>query len=358
LTTAERVQAVVDHGFTERQARFLVLVMRHARLFLKRQYAAFACIAHGGEKCNAFFEKLVRRGFAVASDCIHNRARLYHVHHKPLYHAIGEPDCRFRRAVPARSAAERLMRLDAALMSADLEWLTTRAEKLAWLQARTASVSCDRLGDLRVPSDSAASQCPGACPIGIDPRGHLVLLYLATVPWTDDFRTVLIGHTDMLGVTPHWTLRFVFPPALRRAVPAYQAVVHEEFDKPMSAETVSELRHYFFHRRRATDPHALPEALRVKLSGYAEAFSGPRFTHLYRRWLAAGDAVLTPRSTAISEALMSGRGHVEHVVLDHSYDHLLPLVDQRRSERSRPRLGDETGDTPSHSVNPLLNPAP
>jgi hypothetical protein len=67
VTTAERVHAVTDYGFTERQARFLVLVTRHSGLCVKRQYAAFAGIANGGEKCNAFFEKLVRRGFAVAS---------------------------------------------------------------------------------------------------------------------------------------------------------------------------------------------------------------------------------------------------------------------------------------------------
>ena len=113
MTDAERVQAVVDYGFTERQARLLVLVMRHAGLCVKRQYAAFAGIANGGEKCNAFFDKLVRRGFAVTADCIHNRARLYHVQHRALYHAIGEADGRYRRAVPARSAAERLMRLGA-----------------------------------------------------------------------------------------------------------------------------------------------------------------------------------------------------------------------------------------------------
>jgi hypothetical protein len=59
-----------------------VLVMRHTGLCVKRQCAAFAGIANGSEKCNAFFEKLVRRGYAVATDCIHNRARLYHVHHK------------------------------------------------------------------------------------------------------------------------------------------------------------------------------------------------------------------------------------------------------------------------------------
>ena len=82
MTTTERVQAVIDYGFTDRQARFLVLVMQHSGLCVKRQYAAFAGIANGGEKCNAFFAKLVRRGFATETACIHNRAHLYHVHAK------------------------------------------------------------------------------------------------------------------------------------------------------------------------------------------------------------------------------------------------------------------------------------
>jgi hypothetical protein len=358
MTTMERVQAVVDYGFTERQARFLVLVMRHAGLCLRRQYATFAGIANGGEKCNAFFEKLVRRGFATASDCVHNRARLYHVHYKPLYHAIGEPDCRFRRGVPARSATERLMRLDGALMSADLEWLTRRREKLEWLRARTASQSCNRLGDVAIPLDATASQCPGTFPIGIDSDGHLLLLYLATVPWTDDFRCFLIGHADMLNVTARWTLRLVFPPALKRTVTAYEGVIHEEFDNPLSADDIPELRHYFFHRRRGTDINALPEALRAKLSRYAEAFSGPRFTHLYRRWLVAGDSVIAAGSATIRDALASARGHVECVVLPFSYDHLLPLVDPRRSNGSRRSMKDQRGDSRSRSVNPVLNPGP
>jgi hypothetical protein len=83
LTTTERVQAVVDYGFTEREARFLVLVMRHAGLCVKRQYAGYTGIANGGDRCNSLFDKLTRRGFGVAVDCTHNRARLFHVNHKP-----------------------------------------------------------------------------------------------------------------------------------------------------------------------------------------------------------------------------------------------------------------------------------
>ena len=39
MTDAERVQAVVDHGFTERQARFLVLVKGEIDLLIARQMA-------------------------------------------------------------------------------------------------------------------------------------------------------------------------------------------------------------------------------------------------------------------------------------------------------------------------------
>ena len=63
----------MEFGFTRRQARFLMLVMRHAGVCVPRQYARFAGVAYGA-KCNALFDRLVRSGFAHAIDCIHNRA--------------------------------------------------------------------------------------------------------------------------------------------------------------------------------------------------------------------------------------------------------------------------------------------
>ncbi|MBY0496906.1 MAG: hypothetical protein K2Y23_22070 [Cyanobacteria bacterium] len=347
MTDAERVQIVVEYGFTERQARFLVLVMRHSGLCVKRQYATFAGIANGEEKCNAFFDKLVRREFAVTADCIHNRARLYHVQHRALYHAIGEADGRYRRAVPARSAAQRLMRLDAALTAPDLDWLATRSEKMAWLQTMTTSESSEH-----------PNQFPGTFPIGMDATGHVVILYLATAPWTDDFRTFLIGHTALLQMASSWTLRIVFPQSLRRFVDAYQAVIREELESPLQAATIHDLKRYFFHRRRGTDLSTIPEALRAFLKRCADVFGGPRFTHLYRRWLTEDEAALEPIPIVIPEALASGRAHVECTVLPHAYEHLSPLVSRRRARRRRPRIGEQRGDAAPHSVNPLLNPAP
>ena len=143
MTHEERVRAVIDCGFTERQARFLVLVMRHGGVCIPRQYASFAGIANGGRRCNAFFDRLVRRGYAHEIRCVHNRARVYHVHHKPLYFLIGEVSSRYRRAVSPRLAVERLMLLDAVLDVGDVEWLTTAAEKAAYLEKLKAEATVE-----------------------------------------------------------------------------------------------------------------------------------------------------------------------------------------------------------------------
>ncbi len=200
------------------------------------------------------------------------------------------------------------MRLDAALTSPDLDWLTTRSEKVADLQTRTARHSLERSVNATAEDPPhLANQFPGTLPIGIDPNGQLVLLYLATVPWTDAFRTFVVGHRALLRVTPEWTLRLVFPQPLRRAFPTYQTVVHEELESPLHADTIYDLKRYFFHRQRGTDLNAIPESLRAFLKRCAEVFAGPRFAHLYGRWLTEGDAALTPVSPVIPGALASGR---------------------------------------------------
>jgi hypothetical protein len=50
----------VTHGLTERQTRFLVTVMRHAGVFVGRQYTAFAGITHG-QKVHDVIDKLLVR---------------------------------------------------------------------------------------------------------------------------------------------------------------------------------------------------------------------------------------------------------------------------------------------------------
>ncbi len=315
------VQAIVELGFTERQAQFLTLVMRLSGVCVPRQYAQVAGIAQGA-KCNAFFDRLVRRGHARAIECVHNRARLYLVHSKLLNHAIGEPTSRYRRAVSPRLARERLMLLDAGLSTPVSEWLTISAEKAAALPVATST---------RPPDES---------PIGVEPDGRIVVLYLALELWPDAFRTFLRNHAPLLDGLPRWTLRIVLPRPIAHAHDDYQKVVHEELESPINTSIVVDLKRYFECRR---DLHttADPQADDIFRSGYRR-FSTPRFDDLYRRWIKHGDeAFNSASSTALTDALETGAGRVESFVLPHSYHHLSPLVGQSRSTDEEVEKGVE-----------------
>src|SRR5713101_6112409 len=139
--------------------------------------------------------------------CFESTASLHHgLLSAPSWRTvIGEADSRYRRTVPTRAAAERLMRLDAALISPELDWLTTRSEKVAYLRESTPARSSEPFAEL--PIQDRLDLFPGTFPIGIDGMGRAVLVYLATRHWTDDLRSFLAGHLPLLAVTPTWTLR-------------------------------------------------------------------------------------------------------------------------------------------------------
>lgn len=129
------VQTIAKRGFTDRQARFLVLVARHSGVCVMRQYSSFAGIVFG-QKTRMFFAKLVRLGFVSTYDCAHNRGRVYHVRHRAIYEAIGEPDSRLRRPPGVPRALERLMLLDAILENPERIWMSAPAEKIDYFSSR------------------------------------------------------------------------------------------------------------------------------------------------------------------------------------------------------------------------------
>src|ERR1043166_7242622 len=90
------IQTIAKRGFTERQARFLVLVARHSGVCVMRQYSAFAGIVFG-QKTRKFLVSVVRARLVSTYACAHGGGRVYHVRHRAIYEAIGEPDSRLRR---------------------------------------------------------------------------------------------------------------------------------------------------------------------------------------------------------------------------------------------------------------------
>jgi hypothetical protein len=334
MTPEDRVKTVAALGFSERQARFLVMVMRHVGICVPRQYAAFAGTAYG-RRVNVLFDRLVKRGYATICGCLHNRARLYHVCHHALYRAIGEPHSRYRRPVPAACVSDRLILLDGMLTSPNTTWLATAAEKAHYLTSLWPSIPAEALPHVTVgdgPS-RAIRLFPDRLPVRIDKAGRVVLPYLVASVINDDVRAFLQRHGDLLRVLPVWTVRLLFFKRVGALGASFGEALRSELASPLSPTVIGELRGYFEQCRVAAGNRAsLPSDARFRR--IQQAFDAPRYRVLYRRWLADGDAALdVVGSGAIGEKLERGAGRLEYVVLPHSYRHLTPLVDVRSTSQ-------------------------
>ena len=137
-----------------------------------------------------------------------------------------------------------------------------------------------------------------------------------------------------------------------------RAVIREELESPLQPATIRELQWYFEHRDQATREPVHPQTQGFLNVG-AKVFGTPRFTEMYRRWLKHGNAVFEgPSSPLIAEALSTGQGRVECLVLPHTYRHLSPLVDQLGCEDPRVEKGVEKGATRGDTASARPQPPP
>ncbi len=154
--------------------------MTHSGVCLPRQYATFADVAYG-HRINRFFERLVSCGFASVCPCLHNRALVYHVHHRPLYAAIGRAESRLRRPVPAASVMPRLMLLDAVLEAPQVAWFGGEHEKVEHftIGCGIPRVSLPQHAS-RAGGASSSRLFPDALPIGVEAPNRAVFVYPVT----------------------------------------------------------------------------------------------------------------------------------------------------------------------------------
>ena len=330
MTFDERVTAVKGHVFTDRQARFLVTVMLHSGVCMDRHYCAFARIAHG-QNTKDFFTLLVDRKVATAYHCAHKRARIFHVHHRALYEAIGEPHNRFRKPTPIGQAIERLMLLDAVLASPDVTWLATERDKLAHftLLLRT-QLQRDELPHLTFGGGDHVTvrYFPDKLPIGVTDEGREhIFTYLVTRAAPVDFRAFLQRHAELLRALPAWTIRLLVPAHYREASDAFVSAWQQELARPLRLSTVDELRWLFEQQRRRRDDPTGDEQDAPRYARARRAFATPRYRGLYRRWLREGaKAIDGTVSPILADAIERGHGRIECEVLGHPYLHLAPLV--------------------------------
>jgi hypothetical protein len=243
--TSEQAKVLVPFGLTERQARFLATVTLHAGVFVGRQYAAFAGITHG-QRVHDFIDTLLVRRFVTPIELgSTGRTSIFHVHHKPLYAAIGEPDNRNRRRVTIIRAIERLMVLDGVLADRSVTWLGSEREKRCYFKQRLG----DRLRDNEYPRlvfgkkpNVTVRYFPDKLPIGYerDQYRH-VFTYLARSPSPMDFRVFILRHLELLNALGFWTIRVLFPQSLASSIDAYNNAARELLVKPLSLAQTEEL---------------------------------------------------------------------------------------------------------------------
>jgi hypothetical protein len=321
MTAAERMENVQSHGFTERQATFLVTLMLHSGVCMGRHYCTHAGIAYG-QKMHDFFRGLLARKFATVRHCGHNRARLYHVHHRPLYDAIGEPDNRHRKPMPLARAIERVMVLDAVMADRRRQWLATEEEKVTYF-TQVRRVAADGLPSLTFVGDTGSTvrRFHDKLPIGVSAGETDVFLYLVTRPSPIEFRAFLDRHAELFRALPAWTLRLLFPMHLVKSQDLYAAAFREQLAMPLRPSTRDELRWYFEARRAGCD------ARDPRFERAARAFRAPRFRALYRVWLEGRDGVVDATvSPSLADAIERRVGQLECTVLAHRYRHLFPLL--------------------------------
>lgn len=330
LATADRTAAVAAFGFTDRQARFLVIVLLHAGVFLERQYCRFAGIVHG-QKSTDFIRALVARRYAtpVPIGKLH-RGRLFHLHYKPLWAAIGEPDSRFRKPATPGRLIERVMLLDAVLDDPAYVWLGPAADKRRYCMRRLGTrLDLDEYPRLSFGDGltKAVRYFPDKLPIGIQPHSDPeVFLYLVTRPSPMDFRLFLLRHTALLRIVPRWTIRLLFPRSLRTAQPAYLHAAREHLATPLHPSVVDMVAQHFTARQ--TGSHRAPGALDAPRDRPSREFGAPRFQALYRQWLEdPRDTLWMASSTTIADTVGLGLGRIECVPLTRQYLHLSPLID-------------------------------
>jgi hypothetical protein len=341
--TIERAEVLVPFGLTERQARFLATVMVHSGVFVGRQYTAFAGITHG-QKVHDFIEELLTRRLVTSIELgSTGRTRIFHVRHKPLYAAIGEPDNRNRRRVTIERVIERLMVLDGLLADRSVTWLGSERQKRRYFKERLG----DRLRDNEYPRlvfgkkpNITVRYFPDKLPIGYerDQYRH-VFIYLARSPSPMDFRVFILRHLELFNALGFWTVRVLFPRSLAGSMKAYEKAAYELLTKPLTPSETEEL--IWFFRQPKFLALAVSASDRARVQAARRAFRSPRFAAIRRHWIAEGNrAVFLAASPVARDTLDRRCASVECLEVPHAYEQLFVLA-RKAARRKFAKQGDE-----------------
>jgi hypothetical protein len=285
------------------------------------------------------------------------RGRLYHVHHKPLYEAIGQADNRNRRLHTIGRMVERVMLLDAVLADRRRWWLSPESDKRAFFDlTHQTGLGPEAYPHIAFGGGPAQTiRCfPDKVPIGIEKTdtSRFVFLYLVNRRVPLDFRQFLIRHAELFRVLHHWTLRLLLPRRFRKAVALYKAAIREQLWTPLNPSVCKSLEAYFHERQAEGGPLGDPSDR--YLAQEFRKHGMPKIQALYRGWRRCGDRVLwLAYSSTLRDHWSYGWSAVEVQLLNRQYLQLTGSMDRdlwaKRGAKRKSRQVSPPVSTPSQN---------
>ncbi|HKV99398.1 MAG TPA: hypothetical protein VJN96_06230 [Vicinamibacterales bacterium] len=332
MTFDDRVRALEDLGFGERQTRFLVTVALHSGFCLRRHYTAFTGLAYGAG-VRDFLDRLVIRKLAKRLTFRRDRGHVYHLHASRIYAAIDQDDNRNRRRTSAALIARKLMLFDYILEQPTADWYATEADKVAFFTAQMGLSLADLprrqyLGrDRTAPSTTRFFVHKLPILVSGDPP-TVTLVFLVTEPRGVLFGQFLEDHLALIDHLPRWQIVAVAPRHVRGLAACSAALlrVAAERDRRHAPGEIEALQTYFT-RLEATerdDYSFLTGDINRVASEWRAAkqrFAAMEFQSLFERWKTQGRSALHRRpGDSLSSALAEGRGTLRTQELPIRYD--------------------------------------
>jgi hypothetical protein len=125
----EQIASLRRFGYEEREAQFLALAALHSGYFLRRQYCAFLRRSSGSAD-DSLVKKAIEFRHVKEIDLRFHR-KLYSIHAKPLFEALGEIDNRNRRLHEPLTIKGRLMAFDYMLATPNTSWYPTETDRVS-----------------------------------------------------------------------------------------------------------------------------------------------------------------------------------------------------------------------------------
>lgn len=333
-TQAERIGALRQFGYTEREAGFLCLAALHGGYFVRRQYARFLGKESGGTVA-ALVQKVLASEHAKASTYA-DKTHVYHLCTRPFYQALGQVDNRNRRERQPLSIKNRLMGLDFVLAHPDNTYLATEQEKVDYFSGAlkiTASVLPTKLYHAQEDGRFTARYFVDKYPLFL-PKGavngtpaEVSFCFVDEGAQTvSHFETYLDRYRPLLTALSQFRVVYVAaqPVLFQAAGRSFQDFLRELIQTPEGVNEATALQMLAYFRARylfeTGDFSSFDRVKLIRLREQRREFSSPRDEGLYARWRVGGEPavrqVLAPKT--ITTTTVSGS--FSTCLLEHNYD--------------------------------------